>query len=55
MYINFEQMMTSGLTMSDVGYLLMIRQKEEMADAIPKEKIDSYKASGYIEPQKNGK
>lgn len=21
MYINFEQMMTSGLTMSDVGYL----------------------------------
>nr|DAO67969.1 MAG TPA: hypothetical protein [Caudoviricetes sp.] len=31
MYINFEQMMTSGLTMSDVGYLLMIRQKEEMA------------------------
>ena len=31
MYIKFEQMMTSGLTMSDVGYLLMIRQKEEMA------------------------
>nr|DAO46761.1 MAG TPA: hypothetical protein [Caudoviricetes sp.] len=28
MYINFEQMMTSGLTMSDVGYLLMIRQKD---------------------------
>lgn len=55
MYINFEQMMTSGLTMSDVGYLLMIRQNEEMADVIPKEKIDSYKASGYIEPQKNGK
>ena len=55
MYINFEQMMTSGLTMSDVGYLLMIRQKEEMASAIPKEKIDSYKASGYIELQKNGK
>ena len=49
MYINFEQMMTSGLTMSDVGYLLMIRQKEEMASVIPKEKIDSYKASGYIE------
>lgn len=55
MYINFEQMMTSGLTMSDVGYLLMIRQKEEMASVIPKEKIDSYKASGYIELQKNGK
>lgn len=55
MYINFEQMMTSGLTMSDVGYLLMIRQKEEMANTIPKEKIDSYKASGYIELQKNGK
>ena len=48
-------MMTSGLTMSDVGYLLMIRQKEEMASVIPKERIDSYKASGYIELQKNGK
>lgn len=55
MYINFEQMMTSGLTMSDVGYLLMIRQKEEMASSIPQERLDSYRASGYIEPQKNGK
>lgn len=55
MYINFEQMMSAGLTISDLGYLLMIRQKEVMVDVIPKEFIDRYLKAMYIEPMKNGK
>ncbi len=55
MYINFEQMMSSGLTISDVANLLMIRQREPTADGIPKERIDEYIGNRFIEQQKNGK
>lgn len=55
MYLNFEQMLSSGLTFTDVANLLMIRQKEPLADEIPKGDINKYIGKRFIEQQKNGK
>lgn len=55
MYINFEQLMSVGLTMDDIGYLLMIRQKDPMMGIIPTDKMDMYIERKFVEIMKNGK
>lgn len=55
MYINFAQMMSYDLDFKDVAYLVMIRQKEALADGIPMEDIVRFTERNLIERQKNGK
>lgn len=53
MYINFEQLVSSGLDPTDLAYLLAIRQKEDII-TIPKERLDEYEKKGLIEFLKTG-
>lgn len=55
MYINFNQMMSYDLGFEDVACLVMIRQREALADDIPAERIAVYERRGLVERQKNGK
>lgn len=56
MYINFERLLSSGMTAQELLYLLAVRQKEKMiVETIPSETIEMFRINGWIEGEKTMK
>ena len=50
MYINFEQLISSGLSPNDLINLLAIRQKEKpVIESISNEDLEVYQSFGFVE------
>lgn len=55
MYMNFRQLVSSGMTPYDLANLLAIRQKENVViEAIEADDIDRYISTGIVEKLKSG-
>lgn len=56
MYVNFERLLSSGMTAQELLYLLAVRQKEKMiVETIPSETIEMFRINGWIEGEKTMK
>lgn len=55
MFVNFERMVESGITATDLLQLIAIRQRDKaVVDAISEEQIGKFMDAGYIEPLAKG-
>ena len=53
MYINFERLLSSGMTAQELLYLLAVRQKEKMiVETIPDETVKMFREKEWIEGEK---